>query len=282
MDLADDLLRRVRVVGAELRWLEPGEVLDIDLTDQNTLALVMPMDADVAIHGRDAELLVLSAGSTAVVRARSVRLAPSMSPVLVGSCRIQGEAARRLVAMLPSPLVLSDAEECATLHRSLRAERALSAGDGGVVRNRLVEWLLVCTLRAWFDGSAPRSSALPVWHRGIADEKIGPVLLALHGDPRRQWTVNSLAGVSGLSRTAFSERFSRLLGDPPLQYLTRWRMSLAADLLTESTETVAVVAGKVGYADAFGFSTAFKRAHGMSPTDYRQCSSADECVSGAC
>lgn len=86
-----------------------------------------------------------------------------------------------------------------------------------------------------------------------------------------------------MSRTTPAGRFAKLVGKPPLTYLTDWRMTLAADLLTETTATVAAVAHQVGYADAFGVSAAFKRIHGVSPSEYRKaCRTDADCSGTAC
>lgn len=98
---------------------------------------------------------------------------------------------------------------------------------------------------------------------------VGPVLQAMHAAPQRGWTLALLAREAGVARTTLATRFARLVGLPPLTYLTEWRMAVAADLLAESSATVASVARKVGYADAFGFSAAFKRVHGFSPSECR-------------
>jgi AraC-like DNA-binding protein len=87
--------------------------------------------------------------------------------------------------------------------------------------------------------------------------------------PAKAWTVARLGTETGLSRAAFARRFTELVGEPPMAYLTSWRMSLAADLLTEPEATVAAVARQVGYGTPFAFSTAFKRAHRVSPQHFR-------------
>jgi AraC-like DNA-binding protein len=96
------------------------------------------------------------------------------------------------------------------------------------------------------------------------------VLRLLHEDPARRWTVAELAAAAGVSRATFAARFSALVGEPPLGYLTTWRMTLAADLLRDAEATVAAVAREVGYTDAFAFSAAFKRVRGVSPSVWRR------------
>jgi AraC-like DNA-binding protein len=110
----------------------------------------------------------------------------------------------------------------------------------------------------------------PAWYRALVDPGIGAALRLMHGDPAHRWTVGELAAEVGMSRAAFAARFTGLVGTPPLTYLTDWRLTTAADLLRDTESTVAGVARSVGYADAFAFSVAFKRANGVSPSSWRQ------------
>ncbi len=91
----------------------------------------------------------------------------------------------------------------------------------------------------------------------------------IHNDPSHPWTVADLAAGAGASRAALARRFNELVGEPPMSFLTGWRMALAADLLVDSDATVGAVAHQVGYASPFTFSAAFKRAYGVSPKAYR-------------
>ncbi len=96
------------------------------------------------------------------------------------------------------------------------------------------------------------------------------------GDPthapqrRAPWTVALLASACGVSRAAFARRFTELVGEPPMTFLTGWRLAIAADLLAAPDSTVGSVATQVGYGNAFALSTAFKRVHGVSPANYRR------------
>jgi AraC-like DNA-binding protein len=132
--------------------------------------------------------------------------------------------------------------------------------------DRLLDWGLVCTLRDWFDG---QDAGAPGWYRGPADPVVGPALEAMHGKPAAGWTVASLASEAGVSRALFARRFSEVMGQSPLAYLTECRMDEAEELLADRSLTVAQVAKAVGYADAFGFSAAFKRHRGIRPSDFR-------------
>ncbi|WP_281186313.1 helix-turn-helix transcriptional regulator [Nocardia crassostreae] len=103
----------------------------------------------------------------------------------------------------------------------------------------------------------------------MADEIVAPALQAIHTYTGKGWTVAALAAESGVSRALFAKRFAAVMGQPPLNYLTECRMDEAEELLADSDLTVAQVAKKVGYADAFGFSAAFKRHRGMIPKAFR-------------
>lgn len=187
--------------------------------------------------------------------------------LLVGVYHVRGRVPQRLLGALPPVVVVPDDHDCAALRDYLDAQ--LDAGRPGrqIVLDRLLDWLLVCMVRDWFD--QPDAEA-PGWYRALSDDTVGPVLRAMHDYPGRSWTLASLAGQAGVSRSTLAKRFTALVGEPPLTYLTDWRMTLAADMLAESTATVAAVAHQLGYADAFGFSAAFKRVHGMSPSGHRR------------
>lgn len=99
---------------------------------------------------------------------------------------------------------------------------------------------------------------------------MGPALTAIHSDPARPWTVEKLAAVGGASRAAFARRFAEVVGQPPMTYLTEWRLDVAADLLRDGDATVASVARQVGYANPFALSVAFKRVRGVTPRQHRR------------
>ncbi len=150
----------------------------------------------------------------------------------------------------------------------LAAEVAVDAPGQQAVLDRLLDWMLVCTLREWFDrpGGEP-----PTWWAAQRDPVVGDALRLLHAEPAAPWTVAALAEGTGVSRSTLAKRFADLVGEPPLTYLTRRRMTLAADLLIEQeSATVADIARAVGYSDPFGFSVAFKRVRGLNPSEFRR------------
>lgn len=133
----------------------------------------------------------------------------------------------------------------------------------------LLDALLVYMVRGWLD-EQPRRHAATGWTAALRDPAVMAALDGIHGDPARQWTVEELGERAGLSRAAFSRRFTALVGRPPLAYLTWWRMTVAAGLLRDSDAPLSTVATRVGYTSEFAFANAFKRAFGIAPGRYRK------------
>lgn len=133
----------------------------------------------------------------------------------------------------------------------------------------LLDMLLLFILRAHLD-ARPGHCEVSGWAAALADPGISAALDAVHRDPAHPWTVQSLAARADLSRAAFSRRFSMLVGQPPLAYLTWWRMGLAGRLLRSTDAPLSEVATRVGYGSEFAFANAFKREHGLPPGRYRR------------
>jgi AraC-like DNA-binding protein len=186
--------------------------------------------------------------------------------MVTGAYWVQGEVGRRLVQSLPPLLVLREAELDSPLVAVLADEVGRDRPGQESVLDRLLDLLLITVLRTWFTRAESRT---PRWWTGQTDPVLGPVLQVLQHNPAHPWTVAELAAIAGLSRAAFARRFTSVLGEPPMAYLTRWRILLAADLLLDPDATVASVALRVGYGTPFALSVAFKRELGSSPRDYR-------------
>jgi AraC-like DNA-binding protein len=157
-------------------------------------------------------------------------------------------------------------------------EQVAAAPGWRAVVDRLVQILLVQTLRAFlvrdFSASDPACDAdgMP-WLAAALDEAIGPVLGLIHRRPEAAWTVTSLADHVNMSKSAFSERFREVVGKPPLQYLTEYRICKACQLLRDTRLGVKEISSQVGYDSASSFSNAFKRWMGKSPGAFRNCES---------
>lgn len=138
----------------------------------------------------------------------------------------------------------------------------------------LLDVLLLYILRTWFE-EVPERDASPGWVAALRDPAISRTLNDIHREPDRYWTVEDLAARAKLSRTAFFRRFTSLVGQPPLTYLTWWRMTTAARLLRDSDATIGSIARRSGYTSEFAFANAFKRHYGTAPGRYRHARSGD-------
>ncbi len=189
------------------------------------------------------------------------------SMMLIGTYTIAGAVGDRLLGALPRVLrVGAEAGERALV--GLLAEEAGRDAPGqSAVLDRLLDVLLISTLRTWLGG--PEADA-PAWYSAQADPVVGRALALMHNEPARRWTVGSLAGEVGVSRATLARRFTELVGEPPMAFLTGWRLALAADMLRGSDAGIAAVARSVGYGSPFALSAAFTRERGVSPQRYRE------------
>jgi AraC-like DNA-binding protein len=177
-----------------------------------------------------------------------------------------------LLTALPTVIHLSAAGPQATTGwpgtlLSIAVSESRSERPGGEnVLARLSELMFVETIRRYLE-TLP--AAQTGWLAGLRDPVVGQALAALHGEASEPWTVERLARLVGLSRSVFAERFTEMVGQPPMQYLALWRMQLASRLLVEGSQ-VAAVAAAVGYESEAAFSRAFKKLVGQAPTTWRR------------
>ena len=187
--------------------------------------------------------------------------------MLTGTYDTHSDVSQRLLRALPTLLVVAHESWENPLIVYLADEIVKDDPGQEAVLDRLLDLLLIAALRAWF---ARADSEAPGWYRAHSDPVVGPALRLLHNSPSQPWTVASLAAAVGVSRAALARRFNELVGEPPMTFLTNWRLSLAADLLSEPGATIGSVAHEVGYGSSFALSTAFKRLRGESPQQYRR------------
>ena len=183
-----------------------------------------------------------------------------------GTYQVSNDVTGRLLNALPDIVLVPEADVQGPVMALLTHEVGSDGPAQQVVLDRLLDIALISTLRAWF---ALQDTAAPGWYRAHDDALAGPALQLMHDDPAHPWTVETLAARVGCSRAAFARRFTELVGEPPMTYLTGWRIALAADLLRTSDLTIETIARRVGYANAFALSVAFKRIRGVSPKRYR-------------
>jgi AraC-like DNA-binding protein len=183
--------------------------------------------------------------------------------LLGGHFSLSSANARLAVSLLPAMIHIRDNPRLALLIRLVCEEANQPARASQLVLARLVEVLLVEALRAGED-----YSSRPGLMRGLADQRVSEALKAIHAAPERTWTIHECARTAGMSRSAFFERFARLVGMSPMEYVLSWRMALAKELLRAKTAKLDEVARRVGYGSGSTFSIAFSRHVGMAPGRY--------------
>jgi len=173
-----------------------------------------------------------------------------------------------LLATLPRLLHLSGASGRSEQFAQLAAEESAGKRPGAeALLERLSEMMFVDAIRRHVEQLPEESTG---WLAGLRDRFVGRALALLHDRHAAAWTVEELSRQVGLSRSALHERFVELIGQPPMQYLTQWRMQAASRLLRDTRATVASVALDVGYESEAAFARAFKRAAGMPPAAWRR------------
>jgi AraC-like DNA-binding protein len=181
------------------------------------------------------------------------------------------DVARSLLSLLPPVLhVAADpvgGAEIAAVVSLLAGELGTREAGVQAAVARLIDLLLIHAVRVW---SARAVEQPPSWLRALNDPLIARTLAALHARPEEAWTIESLAAEVHVSRATLARRFTKLVGEPPLTYLTRWRMDLAARRLKDTSEPVETIARGVGYRSEYAFNRAFSRHRGQPPGRYRR------------
>jgi AraC-like DNA-binding protein len=185
-------------------------------------------------------------------------------------------AGQQLVAQLPKVLQIDswDEEEDSWLQSTLRfiSREARELRPGGeTVITHLADILIIQAIRTWID-QAPEADQ--GWLAALRDKHVGRALAAIHREPEKDWTVDSLAREVGMSRSGFSARFTSLVGESAKRYLTQWRMQLARTQLQETSDSLSVLADRLGYQSEAAFCRAFKRVFGVAPGSFRHSTAA--------
>ena len=197
--------------------------------------------------------------------------------IAYSALRTDNVLTRRLVAELPDVIVVDawDDDEAGAFAAVLQllAREATSVRAGGeTIMTRLADVLVVQVIRWWLqNGQVPETG----WLAALGDRHIGRALANMHRDAARPWTIAELADGANLSRSSFAERFTSLVGTPPMSYLTAWRLEQARSELVRTDQPIASVSARVGYSSEAAFSRAFKRHHGLTPGEARRVSTPD-------
>lgn len=251
-----------------------------DAPDPAPVALA-PGDCFVVPHGRPYSLRdqpgSLTQNCVDVVRNEVGGVVPlggggAPTTIISGWFTFDAHGARPLLELLPPLLhIRMDQDRTQLLQATLQllaVETAQRGLGSGLIVSRLADIIFAQAVRAHIATLDTESGS--GWLAALSDRRLGAALRALHGSVATPWTVESLAAVAGMSRSAFAQRFKQKIGLAPLDYLTRWRMFRASHQLRHTTRPMAEIAGSVGYESEAAFNKAFKRAAGVAPGAYRR------------
>lgn len=192
--------------------------------------------------------------------------------LICGVVSFDDPAAREIVRALPQVLfvggdTLSAASAIRDTLRLMAGELSYPQPGGEAVATRLADILVVQAIRSWLADSPDTGAG---WLRALQDERIGYALEAIHNEPGHEWTLERLAQLATMSRSSFSTRFTELVGEAPIAYLTRWRMNIAHTRLRHENTTAARLATELGYQSEAAFNRAFNRIIGHTPGTIRR------------
>lgn len=248
------------VAGQAQVRMEPGDVV------------VFPHgDAYLISSTGDARDTALRLANSPARYPTTVRLGPNVSRDTKFVCGFLGCDARPfnpLLASLPRLMHVRGGAGgwLSTFPQQAVAESQEARVGSATMLTRMAELMFVEVLRRHVEQLPPQHTG---WLAGLRDPVVGPALAALHDRPAHDWTLAELARTTASSRTVLAERFTQIVGSPPMLYLTRWRLQLAAERLTNGSAKIAAIAAQVGYESAAAFSRAFKRETGLSPDAWR-------------
>lgn len=265
--------------GGESVRLQPGDVAIVRGPDPYTMADDPGTPIQIVIHP-DQSCTTVDGGPSDLVDLGIRTWGDSLqgqTVMISGTYQLHSEVSYRLLDALPALLVRPAIVGDNALVGLLGREISSSEPAQEMVLDRILDLLLVSVLRAWL---ASPDTGVPAWHQAQSDSIVGPALRLLHESPAYPWTVADLANRTGVSRASLARRFNDLVGEPPMAYLTSWRLTLAADMLREADATIGTVARRVGYGSSFALSAAFKRERGLSPIEYRQRNAEPKAQSG--
>jgi AraC-like DNA-binding protein len=264
------------IVGQKPIAIEAGDVIVFTRCDPHVLSSSPGMRTDPAA----AEMID---GATRTQLPFTVRLgdglgdglgdAGAVSAKLVcGYLACDAQPFNPLLDHLPPVITARDsaADETPWLGQFIRlatAESTDKRAGGETVLAKLSELMFIEVVRRHLADMPPEQAG---WLAGLRDPFVGKALSLLHARPERDWTIEQLAKDVGLSRSVLAERFADLVGMPPMHYLARWRMQIAAGLLNSGNTGMATIAAEIGYASEAAFSRAFKKMVGVPPSDWRR------------
>ena len=271
-DLLSHVLAQIRLTGD--RVYSCSLVLEGRLeleTDTGHVCVVT--EGAPCIEGVERGPFVINTGDLVMLPrgAGGLRLTASGAPATMVLCRFRfdPDSLRGMVSALPDCIHIRRADSAGWLEGMVHFLMT-EAGDiqpgAALMVSRLIDLVVIRILRSWIH-QGPASG----WLGGLSDMRIASALKAIHERPIERWSIDTLAGIAGMSRSSFCERFTALVGRPPLRYQNEWRLTLARDLLAKGSARIGEIGFSIGYESEASFSRAYKALFGHSPrAEYRR------------
>ena len=256
-----------RIVGGEPIVVEAGEVVVFTKSDPHIMSSSPGLGADPPT----ANMLDIAFAGQMPFHLNYVSGGVISAKLVCGYLACDARPFNPLLEALPPVIKAGDSRHGDTgwlgqFIRFAMAEVAEKRAGGETVLTKLSELMFVDVLRRYVESLPPQITG---WLAGLRDPHLSKALALIHDQPARDWTIETLAKQSGLSRTVLAERFTKLVGIPPMHYLARWRMQIASELLSAGNSNVASIATKIGYESEAAFSRAFKKMIGVPPSAWR-------------
>jgi AraC-like DNA-binding protein len=245
--------------------IEAGDIVIVPHGDPHTVTNGSPatlIDSSAALAGH----------LTGTLNSMHMDGTGEITQFICGYFGCERHADRTFLAGLPTMIKINIRGDGAGAWLESSIQHLVSESESGrpgqsVLLSKMADALFIEALRRYVEGLPPEQTG---WLAGARDPIVGAVLAAMHRQPCRNWTLAELAAVAGASRSVLADRFASFLGEPPLTYLSRWRMQLAARKLHTTRTTILQLAFEVGYESEAAFNRAFKREFGLPPAQYRK------------
>jgi AraC-like DNA-binding protein len=270
-DLLSHVLAQIRLTGGRLHSSTLTERGRLELEAEAAYVCVVTEGA-LHIEGDDRTPVVVDTGDLVLLSrgAGDLRLVASGTPATSILCRFwfDPESLRGMIFALPQCIQIRRAESAGWLEgivQFLLIEASDVQPGAALMISRLIDLVVIRALRSWVHQGHTSG-----WLGGLSDARIASALKAIHERPMQRWSIKALAGIAGMSRSNFCERFTALVGRSPLRYHNEWRLALARDLLAKRSARVGEIGLSIGYESEAAFSRAYKRLFGHSPrVDYK-------------
>ncbi|GAB2535556.1 AraC family transcriptional regulator [Nocardia heshunensis] len=271
MDALSEILETVRLRGRGVSRHTAGPGAPVRVPAGRVLHIVERGTVRVRVEGESADTTVGSGDMVVLARGDAHELEAVDGPAawVTGSFLVDEPQAAPLLSVLAPAIVISGqgpGREWLPLSLDLLLVEVIEPRPGAAAMiSRILDLLFIHALRAW-----STDAAAPGWLTAALDPALAPVLTAIHRSPAAPWSVSDLAGLAAMSRTTFTDRFTRRMGQPPAAYLADRRLARAATLLRTTSIPVAALAHQVGYDSEAAFSRAFRRRYEVPPLRYRK------------